>query len=122
MPWDEAKCQWGYPAGFTNENARTAVENADFNNAVFVNTSNTGTTKKAFTYYVTQGYRICVVGDVHRANAHSPWNIEGNSYIPGWENWQMQTPAAQVNVIGPKADQGAFPGNNRYPHAVEVPV
>ena len=115
MAWDEEKCQWGYPAEFTNDDARAAVQNADFANAVFVNTSNTGTTKKAFTYYETQGYRICVVGDVHRANEQSPWTIAGNSYIPGWDGWHMPTPPDQVAVIGPLADQGAFPGNNPDP-------
>lgn len=122
MPWNADKCQWGYPEDFTNDDAREAVENADFSQSVYVNTSGTNVTKKAYTYYEIKGYRICVVGDVHRKDIHSPWNIAGNSFIPGWEDWAMQTPPDQVAVIGPLADQGAFPGNNRYPHPLEVHV
>ncbi|PMS13058.1 hypothetical protein C0Z17_07225 [Trinickia caryophylli] len=112
------KCQWGVPPGFTNADAALAVTNADFSNAVFVQTSGTGVTKKAYTYYEVNGFRICVVGDVHKNDVSGQWNIAGNSFIPGWTGWSLQTPAAQVAVIGPLQDGGAFPDDDRYPHPV----
>jgi hypothetical protein len=121
MPWDLTKCTWGTPV-FDNAAAAAAVSAANFTASVYVQTSaGAQLTKKAFTYVVTGGYRICVVGDAHRADTASPWTIAGNSYIPGWlgdggAGWDTPTPAAQLAVIGPLADSGAFPGDDRYPH------
>ena len=118
MPWNKEKCQWGYPEGFTDDDARVAVLNADFTKAVFVQISlKEQTTKKAYTYHEFKGYRICIVGDVHRAES-GPWNIAGNSFIPGWEDWYMRTPLDQVAVIGELSQGGSFPNENRYPHPV----
>ena len=123
MPWND-KCLWGTPDDFNDAKARTAVENADFTNSVYVNISaKEGNTKQAYTYYVVDGYRICVVGHVHK-DEDDNWTIAGNCFIPGWmgdddQGWEMNTPLAQVGVIGPLNVGGEFPGNNRYPHEVE---
>ncbi|TKC83462.1 hypothetical protein FAZ69_23530 [Trinickia terrae] len=119
MPWDMTKCKWGTPPGFSDTDATDAVTNADFTNAVFVQTSEIDkVTKKAFTYYEVSGYRICVVGDVH-TDTTGKWTIAGNSYIPGWKDWAMQTPVGQVAVIGPLKDGGTFPDKERYPHPIK---
>jgi len=57
MPWNEYKCKWGTPAGFDNQAAQNAVNNADFTESVYVNISaEEGNTKQAYTYY---GYTSC---------------------------------------------------------------
>ena len=115
MPWDMNKCLNGVPAGFTNMDAVNLVTNANFNNSVFVQTHGTGQTKSAFTYVPFGGMTLCVVGHIH-LNPGAPADA-GNSYIPGWMNWSMVTPVAQVGVIaGLAANHGVFPDGNRYPH------
>lgn len=106
------------PVPFDNVDAANAVMNANFAQSVYVNTSaTTGTTRQAYTYYFVQrpghNWRICVVGHIHK----NPQGqiTPGNSFIPGWDNWQMQTPPAACKVIANLPDQGNFPGNNRYP-------
>jgi hypothetical protein len=115
MPWDMTKCKWGVPAPFTNADATNAVNGADFANAVYVNTSaQAGQTRQAYTYVVVNGYRICVVGHIH-VNPPGP-PTAGNCFIPGWSNWQMNTPAAAVTAIAALPDSGTFPEDDRYPH------
>ncbi|HEY9029734.1 MAG TPA: hypothetical protein VIM93_00085 [Kangiella sp.] len=116
MPWDQNKCLWGYPPHFTNQDAAQAVALADFNNAVFVNTSQAGQTRQAYTYVVMQGYRICVVGHIHPQANQPP--KPGNAFIPGWLDWAMPTPTPSAAVIAGLPDGGNFPGDNRYPHRV----
>ena len=116
MPWDMTKCQWGVPANFTAADATHAVNNANFATPVYVNVSaQEEQTKKAFTYYEFNGYRLCIVADVHK-NQQGQWTQPGNCYIPGWESWEMQTPPAVVTTVGALASTGTFPGNDRYPH------
>lgn len=116
MPWDTKKCKWGYPDSFTNTDAANAVTNADFTQAVFVNTSEQkGETKQAYTYHGFDKYRICVVGHVH-VDPYGKWTLAGNCFIPGWKWWDMTTPKAQVTAIGALPDGGAFPDDDRYPH------
>lgn len=109
------------PEDFTNESAQHAVEHVDFSQSIYVNISaGTGYTKKAFAYYQIGNWIICVVGDVHNHwGQHPQYDEPGNSYIPGWDNWQMQTPAAAVPVINNLPPRGQFPGANRYPHQIE---
>lgn len=116
MPWDLSKCQWGHPADFTNQDAAQAVADADFNHSVYVNTSQAGQTRQAYTYVVVRGYRICVVGHIHPQHNQPP--EAGNAFIPGWMDWAMPTPTPSVVVIAGLPDQGHFPGDNRYPHPV----
>ncbi|MDE9364052.1 hypothetical protein PZ938_00390 [Luteipulveratus sp. YIM 133132] len=113
MPW-RANLPNPGPMPFTNNDAINLVTNADFTQAVFVQTHNNGQTRSAYTYVQFGGMTLCVVGHVHLTPGGGV--VAGNCYIPGWENWQMITPAAQVNVIAAQADRGAFPDNNRYPH------
>ncbi|MEL6141238.1 MAG: hypothetical protein AAFQ37_02340 [Bacteroidota bacterium] len=116
MPWNGKKCKWGTP-DFSNDAAATAVANADYDHPAYVNISaDKKVTKKIFAYYEVDGYRICVVADVHRKNTASPWNIAGHAYIPGWNDWQMETPSTIVDKYGALPESGAFPGDNRYPH------
>lgn len=115
MPWDTSKCKWGYPATFTNTDAANAVAGVDFTTAVYVNVSaSSGETKQAYAYYVFDKYRICVVGHVH-IDPLGKWTIPGNSYIPGWQYWQMPTPLGQTATIGTLPNGGAFPDDGRYP-------
>lgn len=116
MPWDQNKCKWGYPANFTDQDAAQAVADADFTKSVFVNTSEAGQTRQAYTYVVVQGYRICVVGHIHPQKNKPP--KAGNAFIPGWMNWSMLTPSPSVAVIDGLSDGGQFPGDDRYPHPV----
>jgi hypothetical protein len=121
MAWDADKCKWGTPSGFSDSAADTAVKNADFSKSVYVNISaKEANTKQAFTYYDFGGYRLCVVGHVHK-NSSGGWTIAGNAYIPGWADWSMTTPAAQVTAIGSLGTGGSFPGDNRYPHPISSP-
>lgn len=116
MAWSN-QCPHGGPANF---NPTAAVNGTNFNNAVFVQVSaQTQVTKKAFAYYNVGGFRICVVADVHRQNTNSPWNIAGNCWIPGWDNWQMTTPNNVVQVVGGLQPGGAYPGNNRFPQPLQ---
>ncbi|ODC03059.1 hypothetical protein BFW38_05355 [Terasakiispira papahanaumokuakeensis] len=112
MPWND-KCQWGQPTPFNNHMAAIAVNNANFLQSVFVNTSENGNTRQAYTYHEVGGYRICVVGHIH---INDEQVVAGASFIPGWDNWSMQTPQAAVDTIADLPDQGSFPGNDRYPH------
>lgn len=121
MPWNN-KCQWGHPDNFNNESAKSAVENADFSKSVYVNISEEEqNTKAAFTYYEVSGYRICVVGHVHKKN--NMWTEPGNCYIPGWgtkaQPWDMRTPSDATEVIGSLNTGGSFPFENRYPHEIK---
>ncbi len=116
MAWDMTKCRWGVPANFTNTDAENAVRNANFSASVYVNISSAQQmTKQAYCFYEFGGFRICVVGHVHR-DSNQQWTIAGNSFIPGWAGWDMTTPANQVTVIGGLQAGGAFPGDDRYPH------
>ncbi|MFC8734299.1 hypothetical protein ACFT5B_17745 [Luteimicrobium sp. NPDC057192] len=121
MPWN-AKCPNGGPAGFTDNDAIAAVNAADFTQSVYVNTSaRSQATRQAYTYVTVvdnagTAWTICVVGHIHiNPNTHT-YTGPGYCYIPGWDDWEMQTPALQAAAIIPLADGGAFPGANRYPH------
>jgi hypothetical protein len=115
MPWDMTKCQWGVPQGFTNASAQNAVNNANFAQSVYVNTSaKAGRTRQAFTYVEVNGYRICVVGHIHPQQDAPP--VPGGAYIPGWEKWETFTPPHAVKAINRLPDDGVFPGDHRYPH------
>ncbi len=114
MPWNQSKCPQGAPEPFDKEDAKKAVESADFANSVFVNTSNTTQeTRQAYTYLVTGGYRICIVGHIHVKNGKMTG--PGKSFIPGWMDWDMDTPAQACQVIAALKDGGVFPGEARYP-------
>ncbi len=121
MPWN-ANCPNGGPVGFTNADAIAAVNAADFTQSVYVNTSaQTQATRQAFTYVPVvdnagTAWTICVVGHIHIDPVTGAYTGPGNCYIPGWDAWAMQTPAAQAAAIIPLANGGAFPGANRYPH------
>ncbi|MFJ4107458.1 hypothetical protein [Oerskovia enterophila] len=115
MPWDPNKCVNGFPVPFTNADATNLVHAADFAASVFVNTSTARDTRYAYTFVQFGGMTLCVVGHIHIT--HTGAVVAGNSFIPGWMNWAMQTPAAQVAAIGALPEQlGEFPGANRYPH------
>jgi hypothetical protein len=107
MPWDPNKCVNGWPPAFTNADAINLVTNADFTQSVFVQTHATGQTRFG-------GMTLCVVGHIHLGANGAP--APGNSFIPGWQNWQMVTPAAQVAIIAGLPDGGLWPDGNRYPH------
>lgn len=114
MGWNKEKCKWGEPKDFSDEEAKKAVTNADYSQAVYVNTSSKeGKTRQAYTYYRFGGYRICVVGHIHVGNGKA---MPGNCFIPGWEDWNMKTPSGVVKAIDALKDGGAFPGGDRYPH------
>lgn len=115
MPWDMHKCLWGVPEDFTDQDAASAVAAADFSQSVYVNTSaEKGKTRQAYTYVMVRDYRVCVVGHIH-PQRNGPVKA-GNAFIPGWQDWFMETPANAVVVISNLQDGGAFPGDNRYPH------
>jgi len=120
MSWN-SKCPNGGPANF---DVLSAMNAADFSNPVFVQISaKQKKTKKAYTYYVTGGYRVCLVADVHRKNPKDPkskWDIAGHCWVPGWDQvGDIDTPAGVVAVVGPLAEQGAYPpGNDRFPQKV----
>lgn len=117
MPWNKAKCQWGFPENFKAEDAIKAVNTADFSKAVYVDISEEEeNTKNAFTFYDVDGYRICVVGHTHYNKWKRIYDEPANCYIPGFQNWQMKTPSHQIKVISALKTGGKFPGNNRYPH------
>lgn len=117
MPWDMTKCTNGAPAGFTNLDAANCVNAANFANSVYVNTSaTTRATRQAFTYVTFGAWTLCVVGHIHIDPATGAFTGAGNCYIPGWEDWDMTTPAVQCAAIVATPDGGAFPGANRYPH------
>lgn len=123
MAWDQQKAPHG-PANFTNADATNAVQNADFAQSVYVNISGGGygNTKQAYTMFqlgeALGNVTICVVGHTHKrlVGGAPVYDIAGNCFIPGWQNWQMATPQNQANVISGLAVGGAFPGANRYPH------
>jgi hypothetical protein len=118
MGWDMTKCVWGVPNGFTNVDATNAVNNANFALSVYVNVSaKKGRTKQAYAYVTVNNFRICVVGHVHQGGGGA-WTDAGNCYIPGWDSWDMTTPALQIPAIGAVATGGIFPMDNRYPHPV----
>ena len=114
MPWDMATCVNGVPNPFTNADAINLVTNANFANSTFVQVHNNGLTKSAFLMVPFGGMTVCVVGHIHLQPGQAP--AAGNCYIPGWQNWAMQTPAAQVIAIDAAPAAGLFPGANRYPH------
>ena len=108
MGWNMAKCLWGVPDGFTNTDATNAVNAANFAAAVYVNVSaKAGATKQAYTYVTAGTYRICVVGHVHKGGGMA-WTVAGNCFIPGWDDWEMSTPAAHIPVIGGLVAGGGF--------------
>ncbi|MEO0788930.1 MAG: hypothetical protein AAFY36_09720 [Bacteroidota bacterium] len=120
MPWND-KCDWGHPEEFSNEEATSAITNADWSQAFYVKISGKDkVTKKVFLYYVFNSYRICLVADVHRKNTASPWNIAGHCYIPGWDGLNLSTPPTVVTAIGTIAEKGDWDElnmtENRYPH------
>lgn len=99
-----------------------AVALADFGQAEYVTTYNAppsqtaNQTRKAYkfvTYVSANGtWRICVVADIHIIAGVF---TAGHTWIPGWENWQAQTTAANLATVSGLADVGAFPGASRYP-------
>lgn len=114
--WDPTKCPNGFPPNFGPNEAAQALQNADFTQSVYVNTSaRTGTTRQAYTYVQVGNLTITVVGHIHidRGGGNPR---PGRSYIPGFEGWMMRTPAPQVAVIAALPDGGVFPDGNRYPH------
>ncbi|MGB8842016.1 MAG: hypothetical protein WCC64_13220 [Aliidongia sp.] len=118
MPWDMNKCLWGVPSGFTNVDAQTAVENAKYELSVYVNISaQDQNTKQAYTYYVFGGFRLCVVAHVHK-DTNGEFTIAGNCFIPGWQDWELETPENVIQTVGALPIKGSFPGDARYPHAV----
>lgn len=75
-------------------------------------------TRYVYVYvHVTDGqgnvWTVCVVLHLHFIPGQG-W-IAGNTFIPGWANWQIQTPPAAVPAIAALPLQGQFPGNDRYP-------
>ena len=115
--WDNDKCKWGTPSNFDNKAAEQALNQTDFTKSVFVNTSKKeGKTRQAYAYHHFGGYRICVVGHIHIVNNKAQ---PGNSFIPGYKNWQMKTPESAVKVIDELKDSGTFPGDDRYPHPIK---
>lgn len=110
MGWNPEKCKEGGPDPFDPSAALSA---ADFSKSVYVNTSaKEGKTRQAYTYVNYGEYRICVVGHIHLDGEKV---IPGNSFIPGWDDWQQQTPKAAVVIIADLSDTGTFPGEGRYP-------
>lgn len=110
MGWNPAKCKEGGPDPFDPSDA---LSKADFSKSVYVNTSTKeGKTRQAYTYENYGGYRICLVGHIHLDGGKV---TPGNSFIPGWENWEEQTPDADVDIIAKLSDHGTFPGEERYP-------
>lgn len=97
MPWDPIKCVNGFPVPFTNADATNLVHAANFAAPVYVTTAAAGVTRYAYTFVPFGGMTLCVVGHIHFTPAGAV--VAGNSYIPGWANWAMQTPAAQVAAI-----------------------
>lgn len=117
MPWDPiTTAANGAPAGFTNVDATNVVNAANFANATYVNTSNTGATRQAFVTVPFGVWTLTVVGHIHVNPVTGVFTAAGNCYIPGWQNWSMITPAAACGVIAGMPDAGVFPGANRYPH------
>ena len=122
MPWN-AKCPNGGPAGF---NAIATVNAANFNNAVYVDTAvNKGDpsqqTRYAYTYVnFTDGngviWIITVVAHIHWVSNPLPGHwLAGNTFIPGWDNFQVPTSAANLAIVQGLNNHGAFPGDDRYP-------
>ncbi len=109
MGWTE-KCKNGGPSPF---DPSAALLKANFKESVFVNTSaQNGKTRQAYTYVEYGGYRICVVGHIH---INGQTVTPGNSFIPGWGNWEEKTPEAAVKIIANLKDGGTFPEDGRYP-------
>lgn len=94
MPWNEHLCTNGYPAAFTNTDAKNVVHRAGLDEPFWVTVA--GNTKSAYWYVDHGGFTLCVV-----SNVHPQWGgaVAGHSYIPGWRNWQMDTPYDRVPVI-----------------------
>lgn len=123
MPWNNDKCEWGYPEGFSDAEAESAIKDADWSQAFFVIISaKKKTTKKAYLYHVFNNYRICLVADVHRKDTEddSPWDIAGHCWIPGWDEFQLTTPEEVVDVVGEMEPEGDWEDlnldENRFPH------
>jgi hypothetical protein len=114
--WNE-NLKWFPKVGF---NPREVVEAADFTKSICVITSrkNNGRTRYAYTYVKVSGYWVCVVGHIHYDDREG-W-VAGNSFIPGYDNWEMPTPEDAVAVIDSMEDGGRYPedDNIRYPHPV----
>lgn len=121
MPWNPAHPG---PANFSNVIATQFVNNADFTHIRYVGISQQqGNTKQVFTLHDYEGWRICVVRHAHFNNTTGQYNLAGNSYIPGWDNWQINTPVGQLNQIAGLANHAAggfFGGNARYPQAPDT--
>ena len=117
--WDGEKCPQGGPPNF---NPSVALAAANFEQAVYVNTSANGETRQAFAYVEISAdgktWRVCVVGHIHPKKKGGA--VAGNSYIPGWANWQTPTPPNVVKIIAGLKDGGTFPEENRYPHLLSV--
>ncbi|WP_320775042.1 hypothetical protein [Streptomyces sp. CRN 30] len=119
MPgWDSTKCVNGYPDPFTEQDAETVVNSADFSAPVQVIKSNSGETRTAYTYVEYKGYKLCVGGHIH-LNPDGSYKGPGNSFICGYAKWEMLTPDPATKVIaGYTKDSGTFPGNDRYPRRI----
>lgn len=119
--WDMTKCLNGVPAEFNDIEAMNLVSEADFANSVYVNTSaETRETRQAYLYVTFGGMRLCVVGHIHIDPDTGAFTGPGYCFIPGWKGWSMRPSAAQCTAIDAAPDTGVFPGDNRYPHRVQV--
>ncbi|WP_029031537.1 hypothetical protein [Salinarimonas rosea] len=120
MAWN-SKCPNGGPIPF---DPHAAVAAADFTNSVYVNTATVGSTKNltryAYTYVdVPDGngdtWRVCVVGHAHCVDDGTRW-IAGNTFICGWDGFDVQTSAAHLaQIVALPASRGTFPDAARYP-------
>ena len=119
MPWNN-RCPSGGPDPF---NPDSAVAAADFSASTFVQTTQVGATENLTRYAYTfvtvtddQGndWRVCVVGHIHYVADSQQW-VSGHTFIPGWDQWAVQTSAAHRDLIENLAEHGQFPGDGRYP-------
>lgn len=63
------------------------------------------------------GYYVCVVGHIH-LDDQNEW-IAGHAFIPGYDNWAMDTPEDAVQVIEGMKDKEGFPERRyRLPHPI----
>ena len=116
MSWNKSKCPAGGPDPF---DPMTALNAAKFSSSYFVQDHDSGKTRSAYTFLYSPVWRIVVVGHIHWDSTGKA--VAGNCYIPGWEGWEVKTPAQHVAAIADLKPTGSF-RDDRYPVRKSVSV
>lgn len=118
MPWTH-DCAGSAPANFDNADATRLIQQADFNNAFYVETKTEGKNKnqllkKAVTYVNhndgTDDWVLLVGANIH-IKKKSKELIDGHAYLYGWYNFDLRCTQAQGDEVFFQSNKGSMPGN-----------